>query len=235
VYAVGQTSGALAGPNAGENDNFVIKYDSAGNLQWKRQIGTTSDETFNGVWADPAGNVYAAGWTRAALGGPGSGGLADAMLVKFNAAGDHLWSMQLGSADRDAANDVFGDAAGNIYLAGNSRGSWGGPNAGGADAVLVKLSAPPAAVVANNESTSALTALAPQTVGDGGGAKLSSARKPATPTAHDAALASLPAERSFAPPRRTALGFSRRSEHADVARAVKLSDAALDAALARVF
>ena len=154
VYTVGQTAGSLWHTNAGSNDIFVTKHDTTGNLQWIRQIGTTGDETFNGVWADQSGNVYAAGWTRAALGGPALGGLADALLVKYSTAGDLLWSKQLGTIDRDATNDVFGDDLGNIYLSGNTRGSWTAPNAGGADFALIKLSPPTA--FANGSSRSSL-------------------------------------------------------------------------------
>jgi hypothetical protein len=148
VYTVGQTSGSFAAPLAGANDVFVTKHDSNGALQWVRQLGTTGDETFNGVWADAVGNVYASGWTRAALGGPMVGGNADGLVVKLSTAGDLLWAQQLGTVDRDALNDVFGDADGNIYLGGNTRGSWAAVNAGGADGVLVKLTSPPAAASA---------------------------------------------------------------------------------------
>ena len=84
------------------------------------------------------------------------GGLADALLVKYSTAGDLLWSKQLGTIDRDATNDVFGDELGNIYLSGNTRGSWTAPNAGGADFALIKLS--PAAAFANGSSRSSLGA-----------------------------------------------------------------------------
>jgi hypothetical protein len=159
AYTVGQTNGALGGPNAGgQFDVFVTKHDAAGTQQWIRQIGTSSDETFNGVWADDAGNVYAAGWTRGALGGASLGGNADALLVKYSTAGDLVWSKQLGTIDRDATNDVFGDDLGNIYLAGNTRGSWTAPNAGGTDFVLIKLLPP--SVVANSSALDPLGATA---------------------------------------------------------------------------
>jgi hypothetical protein len=127
----------------------VTKHDAAGSLQWIRQIGTTGEETFNGVWADQSGNVYAAGWTRGALAGPSLGGQADALVVKYSTTGELLWGQQLGTIDRDAANGIIGDDDGNLYLAGNTRGSWSAPNAGGADAVLIKLSPPAAAASAS--------------------------------------------------------------------------------------
>jgi hypothetical protein len=79
-------------------------------------------------------------------------------LVKYSTAGDLVWSKQLGTIDRDATNDVFGDDLGNIYLAGNTRGSWTAPNAGGTDFVLIKLSPP--SVVASSSALEPLDATA---------------------------------------------------------------------------
>ena len=42
VYISGYTNGSLGGPNAGNEDAFVSKYDAAGTLQWTRQLGTSS-------------------------------------------------------------------------------------------------------------------------------------------------------------------------------------------------
>src|SRR4051812_9232388 len=38
----GFTTGSLFGPNAGQEDASLAKYDAAGNLQWARQLGTTA-------------------------------------------------------------------------------------------------------------------------------------------------------------------------------------------------
>src|SRR5262249_49751428 len=61
---------SLGGPNAGGNDAFVSKYDAAGNFQWTRQLGTSSDEFSYGVSAGGAGNDYISGYTFGRLGGP---------------------------------------------------------------------------------------------------------------------------------------------------------------------
>jgi hypothetical protein len=141
VYTVGQTDGSLGSTNAGESDAFITKHDATGNLQWIRQFASSGTETLNGVWADDAGNVFASGWTRAALGGAYLGGTGDALVMKYSTDGDLLWSKQLGTNASDAANDIEGDALGNLYIGGNTRGSWATANAGGADFVVAKLSA----------------------------------------------------------------------------------------------
>ena len=70
VYISGATDGSLGGPNAGgPPDAFVSKYDAAGNLQWTRQLGTSSLDVSHGVSADGLGNVYISGDTQAAWAG----------------------------------------------------------------------------------------------------------------------------------------------------------------------
>src|SRR5262249_13237037 len=52
--------GTLA--NAGANDVFVAKYDSAGGYLWGRPFGGTGDDLATGVGLDASGNVIAAGF-----------------------------------------------------------------------------------------------------------------------------------------------------------------------------
>ncbi len=82
VYLSGKTYGSLGGVNAGLDDAFVSKYDTAGVLQWTQQLGTAiQDESF-GVSADGKGNVYLSGMTRGSLGWANEGGV-DAFVAKF--------------------------------------------------------------------------------------------------------------------------------------------------------
>jgi hypothetical protein len=57
-------------------------------------------------------------------GGPmTSAGGGDAFVAVFDAAGNHLWSKQLGDAADQAANGVTFDAAGNVLVTGAFLGS----------------------------------------------------------------------------------------------------------------
>jgi hypothetical protein len=152
AYVSGQTMGSLGGPNAGEQDNFLAKYDAAGNQLWIRQAGTSGQDSISTSWIDSAGNVYQAMHTRGALGGAHQGE-SDIVVVKYDPSGTIRWATQIGTIAGDGAGGgIWGDAAGNLYIAGATSGSLGGPNAGGADAVLIKLT-PPAARNANGTST----------------------------------------------------------------------------------
>jgi hypothetical protein len=83
VYITGGTGGNLGGAAFGNQDAFVAKYDSIGNLLWIKQFGTSSFERSLAVSADHLGNVYAAGGTEGSLGAPNRG-FGDAFVVKIN-------------------------------------------------------------------------------------------------------------------------------------------------------
>ena len=76
----------------------MAKYDAAGHVLWKRQLGTADYDYAFGVATDAAGNVYLTGWTGGSLGGANRG-RHDAWVAKYDAAGHVLWKRQLGTAD----------------------------------------------------------------------------------------------------------------------------------------
>src|SRR5439155_6708452 len=102
----GYTAGVLAGPTAGYEDAFLAKYDDIGNLLWDRQFGTSGSDVATAVTADRFGNVYTAGgiggplgMAQSTFGHPYAVGPPNcaASLNKFDAAGNLVWSRQLGS------------------------------------------------------------------------------------------------------------------------------------------
>ncbi|MEZ6072272.1 MAG: SBBP repeat-containing protein [Pirellulales bacterium] len=140
LFISGITYGSLDGPNAGETDVFLRKYDSDGVIQWGRQLGTSSRETSISMSADGLGSVYLAGYTYGDL-GASNAGLYDGFLAKYDDNGVLQWSRQFGTVDNDAPTSISTDGLGNIYVAGQTEGSLDGPNAGDFDAFLRKYNA----------------------------------------------------------------------------------------------
>src|SRR5207247_2073037 len=73
LYVTGFTSGALTGSNAGQEDVFLRKYDTSGNVVWTRQFGTNKSDEATAISADSSG-VYIAGFTGGTLPGQSNGG-----------------------------------------------------------------------------------------------------------------------------------------------------------------
>ena len=123
VYVTGSTSGNLDGnTNAGSNDLFVAKYNSAGIKQWTRQLGTSFSDGGNGITSDSSGNVYVTGGTNGGLDGNTNAGSNDLFVVKYNSAGVKQWTQQMGSAGDEIGNGITSDSLGNVYVTGYATG-----------------------------------------------------------------------------------------------------------------
>jgi len=138
VYVAGMTSGTLGAAALSDQDAFVRKYDSAKNLQWTVQFGTTDLDEVTGIAVDSSGNSYIAGSTEGILAYQAVG--KDAFLVKYDSDGvqkrvkqpqtvfvvDKAWAVAVYSANSC------------VYVAGMTDGSLAGPNAGALDMFLIK-------------------------------------------------------------------------------------------------
>lgn len=139
VYAVGLTYGAMTGHgNAGEDDSFIAKFDSAGNTLWINQFGTAGSDPATAAAVDNQGNVYMVGVTGGSLAGP-SFGSNDAYIRKYGQNGQVFWTVQFGTSGDDRAYGVAVDSTG-VYVTGRTSGVFPGQTAlGGLDAFVTKF------------------------------------------------------------------------------------------------
>ncbi|MBZ4373460.1 SBBP repeat-containing protein [Corallococcus sp. AS-1-6] len=152
VYVVGYTSASMDGQAwAGGQDAFVVKYDAAGDRQWSRLTGTSKNDQARAVAVGADGSVYVTGFTFGGLNGNANAGgtsstTSDLFLVKYDAAGQRLWTRQLGTSTPDVAQAVATSrrASGEveIYVAGRTQGGLdGNASLGSHDIVVVKYDA----------------------------------------------------------------------------------------------
>lgn len=148
--------------NTGDNDAFIVKYNSNGVGQWAARIAGTSVDVARGVCVDSSGNMYVMGdysgtvtifnSDGTSFGTLANSGSSDAFLVKYNSSGTAQWSTRIGSTGADIGNGVAVDSSGNVYVTGqggsgvaitafNSNGTSFSPtitNIGANDAYVVK-------------------------------------------------------------------------------------------------
>lgn len=107
IYVAGaQTSGARCG--------YLIKYNSAGTIQWQIQLtGSSGAQILTGVVVGSDGYIYVSGQQ-----GDGAGG-NKAYVAKFNSTGTIIWQRTLlGSTTTTIAKAITIDSSNNVYIAG---------------------------------------------------------------------------------------------------------------------
>ncbi len=118
----------VSGP--GLHDVFVASYTLNGTVNWAAAGGSTGYDVGYGVAADAAGNAYATGYFQGqatfgsnTITNP-SNVYIDAFLVKVNSSGSFVWARNGGNnIDDDAGRAVATDPDGNVYMAGEFRGT----------------------------------------------------------------------------------------------------------------
>lgn len=107
---------------------------------WTRTTGSNSYDFGYAVAADAFGNAIIAGGTQGSITG-GNAGRYDLFVAKHDAAGNRLWVIQRGTAEREFAYGAATDSAGNVYVTGHTgAGLDGNSRIGLWDAYLMKLS-----------------------------------------------------------------------------------------------
>ncbi len=117
-------------------DIFVLKVDTGGNYIWAKTFGSRSHDNGLAVAVDKAGNVYATGSFQDTVNFvTGSSrpedniiahGGYDIFVVKYDAAGNYVWSTSMGAAGTkpiggtgpNRGDDIAVDHAGNVFVAG---------------------------------------------------------------------------------------------------------------------
>ncbi len=103
---------------------------------WGKQYGFALDNLV--VAADKSGNCFIAGVTSDSL-SSSFAGKKDAFVRKFDALGNVLWTINVGSTADDYCSAITTDLNGNCYVAGKTEGELASTNLGGSDAFIIKI------------------------------------------------------------------------------------------------
>jgi hypothetical protein len=135
--------------DAGDSGDGSADSDSGTNL-WSKRFGWTGTDTGQSVVFDASGNAIVTGGFEGTVdfggGARSSAGLQDIFLAKYDADGNHLWSLRFGGAGSDSGRSVAVDGSGNIFVTGSFSGTvdFGGGSvisAGGTDIFLATYNA----------------------------------------------------------------------------------------------
>jgi uncharacterized delta-60 repeat protein len=98
-------------------DLLTVKYNSSGVQQWVARFdgGNGSNDVPVGIGADASGNVYVVGTAQL-------GNTSDYVTVKYNSAGAQQWAVRYDNGTTDNASAMAVDAAGNVFVTGQSLG-----------------------------------------------------------------------------------------------------------------
>ena len=143
VYVLGNATGNFGNQvNQGQQDAYLTKYDSAGNVLWTRMLGSAGTATGTGLALNPAGGVVVTGSTTADLSTTAvADGNNDTFVAKYDANGNQTWVKQLQTLNQNQAAAVSVDTSGNVYIGGQVTGviGKGQTKVGGSDAYVAKL------------------------------------------------------------------------------------------------
>lgn len=124
IYMTGMAKG-MTGSNG--PDMVTLKYNSAGTLQWAQKYNNANNNSDAGncLAVDASGNVYAGGFSN-----PNNNSNSDLALVKYNSSGVQQWVRTVNGTGNgnDIIKDLELDAAGNIFITGQSAGPGTGSN-----------------------------------------------------------------------------------------------------------
>ncbi len=136
-YIVGWTQGLIEESDPSRNllkyDAWIAKYDTNGEQQWVKQLGSV-DQGLEFAWAtdtDSEGNIYVTGWTTGELGTKDKkfekSDSYDIWLAKFNPDGTQEYVKQFGSKGDDGTylSDMVIDSQDNVFLTGYTNGKLG--------------------------------------------------------------------------------------------------------------
>lgn len=145
VYVTGLASGSIDGNTiTGNQDMFLVKYNTDGVKQWSRLLGTPVQDTIGyAITTDSEGDIYVAGHTWGNLDSNTLIGTQDLFLTKYSGDGSKLWTKTLGVVGGSIPLSGIAVGPGNVlYIAGAADGGVNGNSLTGTqDSLIVKYDA----------------------------------------------------------------------------------------------
>lgn len=134
--------------NQGSSDNWVVKLDNSGNVQWNKTFGGNDSDVLRDMIQTTDGGYLIGGYSKSNISGDkteNSQGDYDYWILKLDDGGNLMWQNTIGGSGIDYPRDVKQLADGTYLIAGWSNSNVSGDKTevsnGGYDYWLVKLNA----------------------------------------------------------------------------------------------
>jgi len=120
VIMVGGAGRTLAGSSYFQTDGLIVRFNSEGELVWKKIMGGSLDDYFYEITATTDGQYMIAGFTKSSNGDieNGNRGDFDYWIVKLNEQGVVAWSRTFGGSNMDLAEGIAPMAGGRCMVTG---------------------------------------------------------------------------------------------------------------------
>ena len=141
IYVFGATYGDFDGhTHIGNQDIYVMKFNSSCEKQDSILIGTMEDDDASGMGIDGDDNIYISGSTNGSINNQPSQGGTDFFITKLNSDLTEIWTTQDGSNGNDWSEDMAKDNNGALYVVGSIDNDIEGETSvrGGEDCLIAK-------------------------------------------------------------------------------------------------
>ncbi len=142
--STGSVDGDFKGMRKGLTDVLVIKYDSKGEIQWKRTFGGSGIQGGYSITRTTDGGYVLTGFTTSNDGdfkGMGKG-QSDIFVIKVDSKGNVLWKKLFGGTGNESGSSITTTSDGGVVLTGlgdSNDGDFEGMNKGVEDIIVLKL------------------------------------------------------------------------------------------------
>jgi hypothetical protein len=127
---------------SGIDDCYIVKIDSAGNVEWQKMIGGSDHDQAYSIQETSDGGYIVAGFSESTdIIGLTNQGLCDYYIIKLDSAGNIIWQKMYGGADLDNAISIKETKDGGYVVLGHSEPMTvvGGNNNNDCYSILIKL------------------------------------------------------------------------------------------------
>lgn len=113
------TDGDVVGKSSIDRDFWLLKLDTAGEIQWQQTYGGSEDDVASKITGTTDGGYIISGYSRSSDGDvSGNEGFQDYWVLKVTASGTVEWNKNFGFSGSDQAFDAFQTSDGGYFITG---------------------------------------------------------------------------------------------------------------------